>query len=51
MRRDTSAARSIELPYFVTVLQGGSAVVSKQVGTVRVDFAAGQDRASSYNFV
>jgi len=47
VRRDTSAARSIELPYFVTVLQGGSAVVSKQVGTVRVDFAAGQDRASA----
>jgi len=46
-RRDASAARSVDLPYFVTVLQGGSAVVSKQVGTVRVDFAAGQDRASA----
>ncbi|WP_066555737.1 hypothetical protein [Croceicoccus bisphenolivorans] len=47
MRRDTSAARSVDLPYFVTVLQGGSAVVSKQVGTVRLDFAAGQDRATT----
>lgn len=46
-RRDTGAARSVELPYFVTVVQGGSAVVSKRVGTVRLDFAAGQDRASA----
>ena len=46
-RRDAGAARSIELPYFVTVVQGGTSVVSKRVGTVRVDFAAGQDRASA----
>lgn len=46
-RRDASAARSVQLPYFVTVLQGGSAVVSKQVGTVTINFAAGQDRASA----
>lgn len=45
-RRDAGAARSIELPYFVTVVQGGTSVVSKRIGTVRVDFAAGQDRAS-----
>jgi len=45
-RRDASAARSVQLPYFVTVLQGGTAVVSKQLGTVTVDFAAGQDRAT-----
>ncbi len=43
-RRDASAARSVDLPYFVTVLQGGSVVVTKQVGTVRVDFAAGSER-------
>lgn len=46
-RRDAGAARSVELPYFVTVLQGGSAVVTKRVGTVRLDFAAGETRAST----
>lgn len=45
-RRDTAEARSVDLPYFVSVLQGGSAVVSKQVGTVRVNFAAGQERGT-----
>lgn len=44
-RRDAGAARSVELPYFVTILRGGSAVVSKRVGTIRLDFAAGQNRA------
>ena len=46
-RRDTSAARSVELPFFVTVLQGGNSVQSKRVGTVTVNFAAGQDRAQA----
>ncbi|AKM10785.1 hypothetical protein [Croceicoccus naphthovorans] len=46
-RRDNTGARSVDLPYFVTVLQGGTAVVSKRVGTVRVNFAAGQDRAQA----
>lgn len=46
-RRDAGAARTVELPYFVTVLQGGSAVQSKRVGTVRLDFAAGETRAST----
>jgi len=46
-RRDASAAQSFELPYFVTVLQGGSSVVTKRVGTVQVNFAAGQDRATA----
>lgn len=45
-RRDSAEARSVDLPYFVSVLQGGSAVVSKQVGTVRVNFAAGQERGT-----
>ena len=40
-------ARSVELPYFSTVLRGGSQVVSKRVGTVRIDFADGQERAES----
>ena len=46
-RRDAGAARSVDLPYFVTVLQGGSAVLTKRVGTVRLNFAAGQDRATA----
>lgn len=46
-RTDTSAARQVTVPYFVTVLRGGNSVVSKRVGTVTVDFAAGQERASA----
>ncbi|WP_144097683.1 hypothetical protein [Croceicoccus sediminis] len=46
-RRDAGAARTVELPYFVTVLQGGTAVQSKRVGTVRLNFAAGETRAST----
>lgn len=44
-RTDTRGARSVTLPYFVTVLQGGSAVVSKRIGQVTVQFADGQERA------
>ena len=35
------------LPYFVTVLRGGSAVVSKRVGSVTINFADGQERAQA----
>jgi hypothetical protein len=44
-RTDTRGARQVSLPYFVTVLRGGTAVISKRVGTVTVDFADGQERA------
>lgn len=44
-RTDTRGARQVSLPYFVTVLRGGSAVVTKQVGTVTLAFADGQERA------
>lgn len=44
-RTDTRGARQVELPYFVTVLRGGSAVISKRVGSVTVNFADGQERA------
>lgn len=44
-RTDTRGARRVELPYFATVLRGGSAVQSKRVGTITVDFADGQERA------
>lgn len=46
-RTDTRGARTVELPYFVTVLRGGSAVVSKRIGTVSLTFADGQERASA----
>lgn len=44
-RTDTRGARTVTLPYFVTVLRGGSAVVSKRVGQVSLTFADGQERA------
>lgn len=44
-RADTRGARQVSLPYFVTVLRGGSAVVTKEVGTVTIDFADGAERA------
>ena len=46
-RTDTRGARTVQLPYFATVLRGGSAVVSKRIGTVNVAFADGQARASA----
>lgn len=46
-RTDTRGARTVELPYFVTVLRGGSAVISKRIGTVSITFADGQERASA----
>lgn len=46
-RTDTRGARQVTLPYFVTVLQSDSAVVSKRVGQVTINFADGQARASA----
>jgi hypothetical protein len=46
-RSDTSTARQVTVPFFVSVLQGGSSVVSKRVGQVTLDFAAGADRAQA----
>ncbi|WP_301750192.1 hypothetical protein [uncultured Erythrobacter sp.] len=46
-RNDTRGARTVELPYFVTVLRGGSAVVTKRIGTVTLAFADGQERATA----
>ncbi len=46
-RTDTHGARQVTLPYFVTVLRGGSAVISKRVGTVTIAFADGQERAQA----
>lgn len=45
-RTRTDGARDVTLPYFVTVLQGGSAVVAKRIGHATLHFDAGQARAS-----
>lgn len=46
-RRTVAAeARDVVLPYFITVVQGGSAVIAKSVSRVNVHFDAGQLRAS-----
>lgn len=44
-RADARGSRSVTLPYFVTVLRAGSAVVSKRVGEVTLTFADGEERA------
>lgn len=46
-RADTRGARTVTLPYFVTVLQGGSAVQTKRIGEVTLTFADGQERAQA----
>ena len=37
-RADARGARQVTIPYFVTVLRGGSAVVSKRIGQVVAQF-------------
>lgn len=46
-RRSAEGEREVTLPYFVTMVQGGSSVVSKRVGQVTLRFAAGQARATA----
>ena len=46
-RRNTVGARTVEIPYFGTVLRGGSSVVAKRIGTVTLNFADGESRASA----
>lgn len=46
-RTDTRGARTVQLPYFVTVLRGRSAVISKRVGVITLNFADGQERAQA----
>ena len=42
-----SAARSVTLPFFTTVVRGGSSVTAKRVGAVTLNFADGQARAQT----
>ena len=46
-RRNSSGDREVVLPYFATVVQGGTNVVSKRLGRVALRFADGQERAST----
>ena len=46
-RRDPRGEREVVLPYFATVVQGGTNVVSKRLGRVGLRFAEGQYRAST----
>nr|WP_310525291.1 hypothetical protein [Polymorphobacter sp.] len=45
-RSNASGERTVTLPVFATVVQGGNLVVSKQVAGVNVTFADGQTRAT-----
>jgi len=46
-RRDTRGARTLTLPYYSTVVRGGSAVIAKRVGNVTLNFADGEARAQA----
>ena len=46
-RTDSRGARQVTLPYYLTVLRGGSSVVTKRIGQVVIDFADGQERAQA----
>ena len=46
-RTDAAAPRTVSLPIFVSVVQGGNLLVSKQIGAVAVAFAAGSTRAQA----
>ncbi len=45
-RTHTDVARDVTLPYFVTVVQGGSVVIAKRIGHATLHFEPGQARAS-----
>jgi len=46
-RTDSHGARSVTLPFYITVVRGTTAVIAKRIGTVTVNFADGQDRAQA----
>ncbi len=45
-RNAAGPARDVVLPYFATVVRGGTAIVSKEVSRVAIHFNAGELRAS-----
>jgi hypothetical protein len=44
-RTNAQVARDVTLPFFTTVVQGGTNVVAKRLGSVTLRFEAGQERA------
>jgi hypothetical protein len=46
-RTRSDAARDMAVPFFITVVRGGTAVVAKRLGQVRLHFDAGQARAQA----
>jgi hypothetical protein len=44
-RASADGPRDVQLPYFITMVRGGTAVIAKRVGHVNVHFDAGQLRA------
>ena len=46
-RNNPAGARAVTLPFFASVVQGGNLLVSKQVGSVTINFADGQARAEA----
>ena len=46
-RNNVRGARQVQLPYFITIVRGGRAIISKRVGTVALSFADGQARAQA----
>lgn len=46
-RNQAGPARDVTLPYFITVVRGGTAVTAKRLGRVTVRFAEGQLRAQT----
>lgn len=46
-RSDASEARQVTLPYFSTVVRGGTSVIAKRVGQVTLSFVPGEYRASA----
>ena len=46
-RADPRGSREIVLPYFATVVRGGTTVVAKRMSSVRIVFADGQTRAAA----
>ncbi len=46
-RTNASGARQVTLPFFSTVVRGGTSVVSKRIGSVTLNFADGAYRAQA----
>jgi len=46
-RSNTEAPRDVTLPYFISIVRGGTQVAAKRVGNVAVHFDAGQAIAST----